>query len=144
MKKLTLLLIGILFNGIAMATELQNVTPEQLLEMQQNQNALIVDIRTVAEWQASGIISNSYKLQSFDKEGKFDHEKWLTDLEKLKSSPAQPVILVCRSGHRSAKVGAFLTEQLGMENVYHLENGLKAWIESGHAVSPNCLKVACK
>ncbi|MGY6276977.1 rhodanese-like domain-containing protein [Methylomonas sp. MgM2] len=140
----TLFLSCFVFSGALLATELQTVTPEQLLEMQQTRNALVVDVRTEAEWQASGIISNSYKLQSFDRQGKFDDEKWLAALEQMKSSPDQAVILVCRSGNRSAKVGTFLTQQLDMKNVYHLENGLQSWIESGHPVSPNCMKVACK
>jgi len=145
MKKfLALFLSYFLFSFTLMATELHTVTPEQLLEMQQKQNALVVDIRTGGEWQASGIISNSHKLQSFDNQGKFDSEKWLTALQQMKSSPDQAVILVCRSGNRSGRVGAFLTEQLGMKNVYHLENGLQSWVKSGHPVSPNCMQVACK
>lgn len=109
-----------------MATELKTVSPEQLLDMQQNQNALVVDIRTEAQWQASGILSNSLKLQSFDPQGRFDQAKWVAALEQLKSSPDQPVILICRSGNRSARVGDFLTRQLGMKNVHHLQNGLQS------------------
>jgi len=143
-KILALLLLYVLLGSAVMGSELETVTPEQLLEMQQNQNALVVDIRTEAEWQASGIISNSHKLQSFDNQGKFDPEKWLAALEQMKSSPDQPVILVCRSGNRSGKIGTFLTQQLDMKNVYHLENGLQSWVKSDHPVSPNCMKVACK
>lgn len=144
MKKILALSIGLLFSGTLVADSLKTVTPEQLLEMQQNQNALLVDIRTEAEWQATGIISNSRKLQSFDNQGQFDQVKWLAALEQLKSSPDQPVILICRSGNRSGKVGDFLTRQIGMKNVYHLHDGLQSWIKSGHPVSPNCLQVACK
>ena len=86
MKTLLSLLSLFLFSGALLAAELQTVTPEQLIEMQQNQNALVVAIRTEAEWQASGIISNSDKLQSFDNKGKFDTQKWLTALQQMKSS----------------------------------------------------------
>jgi len=141
---LTLLLASLLFSQQLLADNLKAVTPEQLLDMQQNKNALVVDLRTEAEWQASGVIAESHKLQSFDNQGKFDQEKWLANLEKLKSSPDQPVILVCRSGNRSAKVGELLTQQRGINNVYHLENGLQSWIKSGHPVSPNCLTITCK
>ncbi len=79
MTRILTLLFFLFCKGLA-ANELETVTPEQLLKMQQTQNALVVDIRTEAEWQASGIISNSHKLQSFD-----------------------TVILVCRSGNRSGK-----------------------------------------
>lgn len=141
---LSLILSVLCFCNTAWAKELQTVTPEQLLDMQKNQKALVVDIRTAAEWQASGVIADSQKLESFNQEGKFDQEKWLTELEKLKSSPDQPVILVCRSGNRSGNVGTFLSDKVGMKNVYHLENGLQSWIKSGHPVSPNCLTTACK
>lgn len=145
MKKiLTLTLIGFLSARAPAAAELQTVQPEQLLDMQRNQHALVVDVRSEAEWQASGVISDSRKLQSFDGNGKFDQEKWLAELEKLKSSPEQPVILVCRSGNRSGKVGEILTRQLGMKNIYHLENGLESWIKNGHPVSPNCADITCR
>ncbi len=116
------------------AAELGQVSAEQLLSMQQNSNALVVDVRTAAEWQATGVIADSQKLESFDSNGRFEQEKWLVNLEKLKSSPEQPVILVCRSGNRSGKIGQILTEQLGMKNVYHLSNGIQSWIKSGHPV----------
>ncbi len=141
---LSFILTIICFYNSAQANELQTVTPEQLLDMQQNQHALVVDIRTAAEWQASGVIANSQKLQSFDPQGKFDQDKWLAELEKLKSSPDQPVILVCRSGNRSGNVGTLLSDKIGMQNVYHLQNGLQAWIKSGHPVSPDCPSTTCK
>ena len=141
---LTLLFSVVLLSNSAWADALKTVTSEQLLEMQQHKDALIVDIRTETEWQASGIIANSHKLQSFDNQGNFDQKKWLAELEKMKSSPDQPIILVCRSGNRSGKIGMFLTEQMNMKNVYHLDNGLQSWLTSGHPVSPNCLTTACK
>lgn len=123
-------------SGTQVNAGLGKVTVEQLQTLQQNDHALIVDIRTEPEWQASGIIPGSQKLQSFSGDGHFDAEKWLADLQKLKSSPDQAVILVCRSGHRSSKVGEFLVQQ-GIPNVYHLDDGIQAWIKSGHPVQPD-------
>lgn len=123
-------------SGTIAAKELGLVSAEQLQTMQQNDHALVVDIRTDAEWHATGIIPNSQKLQSFNSDGQFDSAKWLADLQKLKTSPEQTVILVCRSGNRSGKVGEFLTRQ-GMPNVYHLNNGIQSWIESGHPLKPD-------
>lgn len=143
-NQLISLIVGALFAGCALAEELGIVTPEQLLDMQKNRNALVVDVRTSAEWQASGVIAESYKLQAFDGNGQFDRDKWLSSLQQLKSSPDQPVILVCRSGNRSGKVGEMLTKQLGMNNIYHLPNGIDGWFRSGRPLIPNCLQVACK
>ncbi len=118
------------------AAKLGQVFSEQLQTMQRNDHALIIDIRTEAEWHATGIIPGSQKLQSFNSDGQFDSAKWLADLQKLKTSPDQAVILVCRSGNRSDKVGEFLVRQ-GMPNVYHLNNGIQSWIKSGHPVKPD-------
>ncbi len=141
--KLTLFWLGCLFASQLFATELGLVSAEQLMDMQKNSNALVIDVRTPAEWQATGVISASQKLQSFDSNGNFDEDAWVANLTKLKSSPDQPVILVCRSGNRSAKVGQILTEKLGMTNVYHLSNGIQSWIKAGHPVKADCVTTAC-
>jgi rhodanese-related sulfurtransferase len=118
-------------SGTIAAAELGQLSAQQLQAMQQNDRALVIDVRTEAEWQATGVIPNSQKLQSFNSDGQFDSAKWLADLQKLKTSADQPVILVCRSGNRSSKVGELLIRQ-GMTNVYHLNNGIQSWIKSGY------------
>lgn len=115
------------------AADLGNLTPDQL-ESLQKQDALVIDIRTEKEWQDTGIIPDSHKLQFFDADGKFDSKQWLAQLEQLKKTPAQPVVLVCQSGGRSTMLGNFLTGKLGMQNVYQLQNGINAWIEQGKRV----------
>ncbi len=112
------------------AEELKNLDPEQIEVLQKN-GALIIDIRTAKEWQSTGIIPNSKKLQFFDSQGKFDAEHWVKELNQVKASPDQPVVLVCRSGNRSSMVGNFLTQKLGMKNIYQLQNGITSWIKSG-------------
>lgn len=126
------------------AAEVGNLSPDQVLDMQQKNQALVVDVRTPAEWQSTGIIADSYKLQAFESDGSFDANAWVAKLEKLKTSPNQPIILVCRSGNRSSKVGEVLTQKLGMTRVYHLANGLQSWFNTGRPLSPNCMTVSCK
>ncbi len=128
--KSIIVVLSLLLSPALLANSLGQLNPEQLQSLQQSQNALIVDVRTPAEWQASGVIANSQKLQGFDSNGKFDADKWLSDLQKLKSSAEQPVILVCRSGHRSSKIGEILAQR-GENNIYHLSNGIQGWIQSG-------------
>lgn len=126
------------------AADLGLITPEQALEMQKNQHALIVDIRTAAEWQSTGVIADSLKLQSFDSNGKFDAQQWLNNLKQAQTSPDQPVVLVCRSGNRSGKVGELLTKQLGMNNIYHLTQGIESWKRSGLPLAADCPTSSCK
>ena len=126
------------------ATELGNLSPQQLQEMQ-SLNPLIIDIRTTREWDDTGIIAGSHKLEFFNEDGKFDSEQWLAQLKQLKKSPDQPVVLVCRSGNRSAMVGNFLTQKQGMKKIFHLQNGIKSWIKAGKAIDKGCsTQVACK
>jgi len=142
--KIWLFLLASLFAQLSIAAELKNLSPEQLLDLQQN-NALVVDIRTEKEWQATGVIADSYKLQFFDNKGRYDAKKWLEQLKKQRVSENQPIILVCRSGQRSSMVGSFLTQQAGMDNIYHLQKGMNLWLKQGKMVKKDCLnKLACK
>ena len=143
--KLIFITLMALFTSIISADELGNLTTKQLLKLQKNSNALVIDIRTEKEWQATGTIPNSHKLQFFSDKGKYDTKKWLTDLKQLKSNDDQIVILVCRSGNRSGKVGNMLTQQLSMKKIYHLSNGMMSWIKAGNKTTKDCLpQLACK
>lgn len=133
-----------LFSGLLSAAELVTISSEQLQTLQQ-QNALVVDIRTEQEWAESGTIPKSLKIQFFDNNGDFDSDLWLKQLNEHRQTSNQAVILVCRSGNRSAKVGNFLTQKLGMTNIYHLENGMNAWSKEGRKIDKDCpTQIDCK
>lgn len=134
-----------LFSSLIYADELIDLSAQQVVTMQQQDGALVVDIRTEPEWQQTGIIPDSHKLKFFNRDGKYDAEQWLTELTKLKASPDQAVILVCRSGNRSSRLGNFLTQQLGMKNIYHLSSGIQGWRQSGLRLDQGCpTQTACK
>lgn len=132
--KFTLLLILSFFISYVSAEELTNLSTQQLISIQKEQKAIIIDIRTEKEWGSTGTIPESHKLQFFTSGGKYDVDKWLANLKKLKRSEDQPVILVCRSGNRSGMVGTMLTKQLNLKNIYHLSNGISSWIKAGNKV----------
>jgi len=141
---LTFFLLLTLFSGFISAAELGNLSAEQLASLQKNKNALVIDIRTEKEWASTGTIPNSHKLQFFSSTGKYNAEKWLSELEQLKTSPDQAVILVCRSGSRSGMVGKMLSKQQNMKNIYHLSNGILPWIKAGNEVNKECSpKLSC-
>lgn len=144
--KLLLFFFGYLFGFCAYATELGVITSDQLEKFQSTENALVIDIRTQQEWNQTGTIPSSSKIEYFDSEGNYNTKAWLAKLEQLKKSTDQPIILVCRSGHRSEMVGQQLTKQLGMNNVYHLKGGILSWINSGKELDKTCPnnQLACK
>ena len=116
------------------ATELGQLTPAQLETLKNEQQAVVFDIRTAKEWRETGLIPESHPLQFFDDQGQYNLDRWLAEAKKLQKTPEQPIILVCRSGNRSGKLGNMLTRQLGMKNIYHLSNGMTAWIKADKAI----------
>jgi rhodanese-related sulfurtransferase len=143
--KIIILFICSFFTAIISAEELGQLSTEQLIAMQKQDNALVIDIRTEKEWNTTGIIPESHKLQFFTATGKYDPDKWLSDLNQLKSTPDQAVILVCRSGSRSGMVGNMLAKKMGMKNVHHLSTGIMPWIKAGNKTTTDCSsKLACK
>lgn len=94
----------------------------------------VLDVRTEREWKETGVVPGSRLLTYFDENGRSNPPQWL---EKLKSAvPAgQPVILVCRSGKRSAAAAQFLSEQAGYKTVYNVGQGINGWAGEGRAVA---------
>jgi rhodanese-related sulfurtransferase len=121
-----LLLSALAGFGPARAGELAGLAPDELQAMSE-QGALVVDVRTPAEWNGTGLIPGSVGLTYFDANGAYDHAAWLKSLQPLLRSASQPVVLVCRSGHRSAMVGKMLAVEPGFVKVYHLEKGIRGW-----------------
>jgi len=93
----------------------------------------VIDVRTEKEWKETGVIPGSRLITYFDENGKSNPPQWL---EKFKAvaAPGQPVILVCRSGRRSAAATQFLAEQAGYKTVYNVGQGINGWVAEGRAV----------
>jgi rhodanese-related sulfurtransferase len=142
MKRLWVFFLGLLAAQAVFAARLAGVTPDELADLVAK-GATVVDIRTPAEWKATGLIPGSHKLTFFDAEGQYDQARWLGQLKSELKDPASPVVLVCRSGHRSATVGKILANEPGFAQVYHLEKGIRGWIGESRAVSPACSGTSC-
>lgn len=135
MKKLLFTLLGLLASLSLQAAGLTNLSPDELLALQ-SQGAVVVDVRTPEEWSKTGLIPGSQKLTYFDSSGSYDKEAWLKQLAPMMKSKDQPIILVCRSGNRSATVGKMLATEAGYTKVYHLEKGIKVWSYEGRPLQP--------
>lgn len=84
------------------------------------ENAIVIDVRETDEYVAGHLPeSRSVPLGSLDARiGEFD---------KYKDTP---IIMVCKSGARSASALAALRKQ-GHSKVHHLEGGIDAWRTAG-------------
>jgi len=72
-----------------------------------NSGIKIIDIRTKAEWLQTGIIKGSKTITFFDELGRYDVPKFLKALNAY-VKPGEKFALLCRTGHRTKVVAAFL------------------------------------
>jgi rhodanese-related sulfurtransferase len=92
----------------------------------------IYDIRTAEEWKETGVVAPSKKLTLFDASGRQNPQFMGTFTEE--TSKDKPVILICRTGNRTALLAEFLVTKLGYDKVYNVEHGIVKWKEAGHPV----------
>ena len=93
----------------------------------------IVDIRTINEWNHTGVIPNSLLITFFDEKGNYDLDQWYEKLLE-NSSYNKDLIIICRSGRRS-KIAAEIISKKFEINIYNVKYGIKSWIQSNEAIS---------
>jgi rhodanese-related sulfurtransferase len=107
------------------ARKFQNVDADEALELiqknKENENFVILDIRTPAEYEA-GHIKNAVNID-------FYSETFRKDLDKLDKS--RTYLMHCRSGNRSSRA-LEIFKDLGYKNIYHLHRGIVSWQAEGY------------
>jgi len=94
----------------------QPVSPIDSVNLINHEDAIVLDVRENKEYQGGHILNSIHIPQSA-------LAKRITELEKYKS---KPIIVGCRSGHRSSHACGLLKKQ-GFESVYNLSGGVMAW-----------------
>ncbi|HEX5127022.1 MAG TPA: rhodanese-like domain-containing protein [Rhodocyclaceae bacterium] len=100
------------------------VTPSQAVMLINRQDAIIVDVRTEAEF-AAGHLPNARHISAAD------IEKRASELNKFKN---RPIIIACQTGSRAGASVAAL-HKAGFEQAVHLDGGIDAWLQAGQPVS---------
>lgn len=93
-------------------------------KLEQDKQAVILDVRTVAEIN-EGIIPNAIHLDIYM------GRQFIDELEKLDKS--KNYYVYCRSGNRSGQACSIM-EQMGFKNAYNLSGGMLEW--QGKVVAP--------
>ena len=101
------------FSGVS------QVEPGEATRMLNHDNAIIVDMREDKEYR-EGHIVNAVHAPSGDGNA----------VQKLDKFRERPVIVYCRSGHRSTGYCGMLRKQ-GFSSVYNLAGGVLAWQKAG-------------
>ncbi len=115
--------------SVTEAIVLGQTDPEELI-VAQRQGVAIVDIRRESEWLETGIIDGASTITAFQQDGSI-HPDFLQRFNLLVSTKQTPVLLYCRTGNRTTKLGNAIIEQLGFTNVSHLNGGIVRWKKEG-------------
>ena len=110
--------------------QVENLSPEQVAGELLQGDALLVDLRDGEELREHGRIPQAIHIPRGMLEFRADPTG---PYHKEELRPERRIILHCASGGRSA-LGAKTLQEMGYQNVAHLDGGLKAWQESGHPV----------
>ena len=102
-----------------------NVTVTKLYEALQNEDIIVLDVRTLKETAKGKIKSTALEADFFEEDF---IEKATAQLPKDKD-----VYVYCKSGTRSAKAVIKLRE-LGFTKTHNVESGIKAWKAKGYKV----------
>jgi rhodanese-related sulfurtransferase len=93
---------------------IRHLSPERVESLARSGQALIVDVREASEYR-SGHLPRSKHISL----GQLVH--------RLREVPRdKTVVVVCRSGSRSARAAELLAEA-GYKNVYNLSGGMQNW-----------------
>jgi rhodanese-related sulfurtransferase len=113
--------------------EMQQISVAELDDLLRR-GVTVIDVRRIDEWRATGIVPGSRMITAFDAEGRLDAH--FSEQVAASVPSDQPVVLICRSGNRSARASRLLSEQLGFQHVYNLDGGIQAWLQQRRPVAP--------
>ena len=120
-----------LFSATTQA-EIINVGNEKTAQLLK-QGIPLIDVRMESEWKQTGVVEGSHLLTFFDAEGKFDLEKWKSDLEKI-AGKDKPFMLICAVGGRTGMLSNYLDTREGYTQVHNVQRGISHWISSNKPV----------
>jgi rhodanese-related sulfurtransferase len=91
-------------------------------------DAIIVDVRTPAEWKETGVITNVHLITYFDEKANPLKNDFMSKLNALTAKDkTKQIVLVCRTGVRSKFVAAVLDRE-GYKSVFNYKDGMMNWL----------------
>lgn len=94
----------------------------------------VIDVRTPEEWRQTGLVPGSATITAFNGDGSLD--PGFVRAVKATAKPGDEIVLICRSGNRSAAAARLLRDEAGYTAVHNATGGIRAWIADGRPVEP--------
>lgn len=111
-----IIILALLARSFITGGKIKGVRPTEAIQLINHQGALVVDVRTDKEFNEGHVLDAVHiplgVLQS--------------RLGEIEAFKAQPIVVACRSGARSAQACGILAKQ-GFAQVYNLSGGVLAW-----------------
>ena len=125
-KKLFSLIAIILFPGcLSDSSTWERVDAETFnQEINDNEEAFLLDVRTLTEWNDEGHIENATLIP---------HDNLEEKREQLPENKDDLILLYCRSGNRSQNAAQTLFD-MGYNNIIELKSGINGWKSGGYSV----------
>ncbi len=98
---------------------IKDIDVVEALGLINHKNALVLDVREESEFKSGHILNAKW----------IPLGKLAERLDELKRNREQPIVVVCRSGQRSASACAALGKQ-GFAQAYNLSGGVMGWQKS--------------
>jgi len=92
------------------------ITPQQLVNKVNQEEAVVVDIRESAEYKQGHIVDAL----------NIPYNKFADNMAELEQYRDRPIVLVCKMGQHSSAIGKILAEK-GFAKVSRLNGGLMEW-----------------
>ncbi|MFN8108909.1 MAG: rhodanese-like domain-containing protein [Thermoleophilia bacterium] len=97
---------------------MEELTPQEALDAAQAGRAVIIDVREQHEYDTTHVEGVQLLPMS-------------ELLERVDELPDEPLIIMCRSGRRSAQVADYLVGNSDHTEVANLDGGIIAWAAAG-------------
>jgi rhodanese-related sulfurtransferase len=104
---------------------------------QQDPRSLLIDVRSSMEFLFVGHPKGAIHIPWIDEPEWTINENFAVEIRKLALGGLKdteddvPIILICRSGNRSAEAGKVLLES-GIRNVYNIDDGFEGELDEKH------------
>ncbi len=122
MKKLLMIILPLVMAVACTAQKSpEDVSSAQAMELMQNKEVVVLDVRTQEEWD-KGHIEGATQMDFYSD----DFDAKLAELPKDKE-----YVVYCHSGGRSGKTVAKM-KAAGFGNVHNLQGGITAWKSEGN------------
>lgn len=98
-------------------------------QLKQNEQALLIDVRTAEEWEKVGYPDLSFLKKevlkiSFQDQFGYRNEDFIQTLQAFSIEKNQPLYFICLIGGRS-KAAASLAYEAGFKHVYNVKDGFE-------------------